>query len=156
MREAIVRAVAGLIFAVIVLATVSAGPVHAASTTYTYDPLGRVISATYPNGSAVAYAYDGAGNRTQVSNMAITTAALGPVVVGHVFSQTLVSVGGTGAIVYAVAGGALPAGLSLTPSSGLISGTPTSATPYAFTITATDSGGLTASRSYSGTGTTGP
>lgn len=34
---------------------------------YTYDDLGRLISAAYPNGVTIIYTYDAAGNRTQVA-----------------------------------------------------------------------------------------
>jgi chitodextrinase len=41
---------------------------QAGTTTYTYDALGRLITATYNDtGAIVTYAYDAAGNRTQVS-----------------------------------------------------------------------------------------
>ncbi|HEV7227758.1 RHS repeat domain-containing protein [Brevundimonas sp.] len=33
---------------------------------YTYDALGRLTSAAYPNGVTITYAYDPAGNRIQV------------------------------------------------------------------------------------------
>jgi len=33
---------------------------------YAYDSLGRLTSATYPNGVTITYTYDAAGNRTQV------------------------------------------------------------------------------------------
>lgn len=33
---------------------------------YAYDALGRLTSATYPNGVTITYTYDAAGNRTQV------------------------------------------------------------------------------------------
>ncbi len=39
----------------------------AATTTYTYDALGRVIMVVYDNGSTVTYSYDAAGNRTTVA-----------------------------------------------------------------------------------------
>lgn len=42
---------------------------HAAQTTqYTYDALGRVLSAIDGNGRKVVYTYDSTGNRTRVSN----------------------------------------------------------------------------------------
>ena len=37
---------------------------------YNYDALGRLQSVTYQNGGSVAYTYDAAGNRTQVTNTA--------------------------------------------------------------------------------------
>lgn len=39
-----------------------------ASIYYTYDPLGRVITARYDNGTCIVYAYDPAGNRTAQTN----------------------------------------------------------------------------------------
>lgn len=38
--------------------------------TYMYDPLGRLTSVTYPDGKAVTYAYDSAGNRTSYFSLA--------------------------------------------------------------------------------------
>ena len=37
-----------------------------AATTYVYDALGRLASATYDSGKQIVYSYDAAGNRTQV------------------------------------------------------------------------------------------
>jgi YD repeat-containing protein len=42
-------------------------PAQAGTITYTYDALGRVITATYPNGETITYTYDNAGNRKQVT-----------------------------------------------------------------------------------------
>ena len=52
-------------------------------------------------------------------------------------------------VTYAIASGALPSGLSLNTSTGVISGTPTvnTGTPYSFVIAATDSGGNTTNSS---------
>ncbi|MDI4648042.1 chitobiase/beta-hexosaminidase C-terminal domain-containing protein [Cohnella hashimotonis] len=47
--------------------------------------------------------------------------------------------GGTGAVTYVVTSGALPVGLTLNPSTGEISGTPSVSGDYNFTISATDS-----------------
>jgi YD repeat-containing protein len=38
---------------------------HAQTVTYSYDALGRVIVAVFPDGSCTGYQYDAAGNRTQ-------------------------------------------------------------------------------------------
>ncbi|GAB2511943.1 putative Ig domain-containing protein [Lysobacter humi (ex Lee et al. 2017)] len=58
--------------------------------------------------------------------------------VGAGYSQTLNASGGTAPYTYAVSAGALPAGLTLSPT-GVLGGTPTAAGTFAFSITATDS-----------------
>lgn len=68
------------------------------------------------------------------------------------YSQTLEAAGGSGeGYHYAVTGGTLPGWLNLNSSTGVLSGTPTSATgvPFSFTITVIDSNGATGSRTYS-------
>lgn len=59
--------------------------------------------------------------------------------VGAAYSQQLTAGGGTGEQEYtfSVSGGALPFGLTLNRDTGLLSGTPTAAGTYRFTITAT-------------------
>jgi hypothetical protein len=57
----------------------------------------------------------------------ITTASLPEVTVGAAYAQTATATGGTGAITWSVASGALPAGLTLNPSTGAITGTPIAA-----------------------------
>jgi uncharacterized protein YhjY with autotransporter beta-barrel domain len=57
--------------------------------------------------------------------------------------------GGTGPYTYAVTAGTLPTGLTLNPNTGEISGTPTAAGAFSFTITATDSLSNTALQAYS-------
>lgn len=68
------------------------------------------------------------------------------------YSQTITASGGTGTYTYAVTAGATPVGITLS-GTGVLSGTPTTAGSYAFTITATDSstgsGPYTGSRAYS-------
>lgn len=59
--------------------------------------------------------------------------------VGVFYSQQLTGVGGTGGFVFSLSGAGLPSGLNLS-SSGLISGTPTSANTYDFTIHMVDAG----------------
>lgn len=55
-----------------------------------------------------------------------------------------------GATGYAVSGGALPAGLTLNPTTGAITGTPTASGPYSFTITVTNVYGVTSTITLSG------
>lgn len=66
--------------------------------------------------------------------------------VGVAFSVTLESVGGTGPYSYSLLSGSLPPGLSL--ASGIISGTPTAAGTYTFTIEVTDANGAVDSTTF--------
>ncbi|WP_180979490.1 putative Ig domain-containing protein [Janthinobacterium sp. AD80] len=74
--------------------------------------------------------------------------------VGVAYSQAITASGGTAAYSYAVTAGSVPAGLTLA-ANGTLSGTPTTAGAYSFTVTATDSSGgagpYTGGRAYSGT-----
>ena len=63
------------------------------------------------------------------------------------YSQTVSATGGTGALTVAVTLGSFPTGLYLSPG-GAISGTPTVANTFNFTITATDTVGATSSQGY--------
>lgn len=70
-------------------------------------------------------------------------------VVGTLYSQTVSAVGGTAPYTFSVSSGALPPGLTLATSTGIISGTPTAAGTSNFTITATDANNCPGSRPYS-------
>jgi hypothetical protein len=80
------------------------------------------------------------------ASMGIAPASLPDATTGVAYSQQLFTTGGTGPYTYAFTG-ALPTGLTLS-TSGLVSGTPTAAGTYAFDVTATDSNGDTAFKSY--------
>ena len=67
--------------------------------------------------------------------------------VGLAYSVAFSAIGGTGPYAYTIIGGPLPAGLSLS-SNGSITGTPTMAGNYPFTVTATAANGCTGERSY--------
>ena len=67
---------------------------------------------------------------------------------GVAYSQNLTATGGTPPYTWAVTGGALPAGLTLS-SGGALSGTPTTVGSYSFTAQVTDSAGGTASATFS-------
>jgi len=60
------------------------------------------------------------------------------------YSQTLTATGGTTPFTWTVTDGSLPVGLSLNPTSGTISGTPTTTGSFNFTVTLTDSLGVSA------------
>lgn len=79
----------------------------------------------------------------------ITTTSLSAMTEGAAFSQTLVA-SGDQPIAWSVTVGSLPTGLSLNGSTGQISGTPTTAGGYSFTVTASNAAGSD-TQSYSGT-----
>ena len=83
-----------------------------------------------------------------VPDPSITTASVPGTEVGVAYNQTLQSTGGTAPISWAVTSGSLPAGLSLTGSSGAITGTPTTAGSATFTVTATDADHVGTTRTY--------
>jgi hypothetical protein len=64
------------------------------------------------------------------------------------YNQALSGAGGTGNLTYSVSTGNLPNGLTLS-ADGVISGTPAIAGSYFFTVSATDSNGVTGSQPYS-------
>jgi len=79
----------------------------------------------------------------------ITTTSLPDGTIGTAYSQTLAATGGTTPYTWAVTTGTLPAGLTLAPSTGVISGTPTAAATSSFTVTVTDAGKGTAKQALS-------
>lgn len=67
---------------------------------------------------------------------------------GSAYSQTVTASGGTAPYSYAVTSGAVPTGTTLS-SAGVLSGTPSAAGTFGFTVTATDANTCTGSRAYS-------
>ncbi len=85
----------------------------------------------------------------QTKTISATITVSAPVVVacavatgdeGQFYSSTVSATGGSGVYTYAVTAGALPDGLTLNPATGAITGIPTRAALYSYTITATDNG----------------
>ncbi len=65
------------------------------------------------------------------------------------YKQTIAASGSTGALKYSIKSGtSLPAGLSINSSTGVISGTPSTAATYNFTVVVTDILGGTATQAY--------
>ncbi len=81
--------------------------------------------------------------------VSITTTSLPAGEVGSAYSQTLAASGGITPFTWSVSVGALPAGLSLNGSTGVISGTPTAVGTVAFTAMVTDSVARTATMALS-------
>jgi YD repeat-containing protein len=155
-----------------VAAFVALAPALAQETlTYSYDARGRLVrvvhAGTANDGVSSNYNYDDADNRTGATvsmQGGATTLTLSPNnlpngTVGTAYSETVTASGGSGGYSYAKSSGTLPAGLVLHTSTGVLSGTPTSADSSAFTISATDSSGGSGSHAYTvtiaGGGTTG-
>jgi hypothetical protein len=78
-----------------------------------------------------------------------TTPTLSAGTIGTSYSQTFAQTGGNGAVAFTVSAGALPTGLTLNSSTGVLSGTPTNANTFNFTIRATDVNNCTGERAYS-------
>lgn len=105
------------------------------------------ITATDANGVTSSQSYSG----IIVASLAIITPSLLAPVLGQSYNQAISTSGGTSPITFVVSSGALPTGLALDPNTGAITGTANALGAYSFTITATDSNGITSSQSYSGT-----
>ncbi len=69
----------------------------------------------------------------------VSTTSLANGVAGTAYSATLAATGGVGATTWTLTGGALPAGLSLSPG-GALTGTPTASGSFSMTFQVTDSG----------------
>jgi hypothetical protein len=76
-----------------------------------------------------------------------TTSPLSAGTAGDTYSTTFQSVGGTGAITW-TAGSGTPPGLTLAPATGVLSGIPSMAGDFSFTVTAKDSTGAAVSQTY--------
>jgi hypothetical protein len=76
-----------------------------------------------------------------------TTGELARGTVGVIYSQALQRLGGAQPFTWALDSGALPAGLTIGASTGVISGTPTAAGTFIFTVKVTDDDGTTATSS---------
>ena len=87
------------------------------------------------------------GGSTPVVTITLSPSTLPAGTVSTGYNQTITASGGTGPYTYSVASGALPSGLTLS-SGGVLSGTPTTASSYSFTIQATDSLGNTGTQAY--------
>jgi len=78
----------------------------------------------------------------------ITTASLPNGTVNATYAQAIVVSPGVAPYTFAVASGTLPAGLTLNASSGILSGTPTTAATSTFTLSATDAISAVATQAY--------
>lgn len=80
----------------------------------------------------------------------VTSSPLNSAAINAAFSQTLQATDADGgsSVTYSVVSGSLADGLSLNSNSGVLSGTPTTAGAFSFTVRATDSGGNYVDRAF--------
>lgn len=82
------------------------------------------------------------------ATLAVTTSSLPDGTAGVPWSQTLVAAGGVAPYDWVIDAGALPGGIGLDAATGVLSGTPTTAGSFAFTVTVTDAATQSASRAF--------
>jgi len=81
--------------------------------------------------------------------LSITTTTLPDGNVGQAYNQPVQASGGTGALTWSIDVGTLPQDLSLNPTTGVISGTPTAAGTSSFTVRVADTAGQEATQALS-------
>nr|WP_234902099.1 putative Ig domain-containing protein [Agrobacterium rubi] len=137
---------------------IASNPAHGAAnisgTSITYTP-----TAGYSGADSFTYTATNTAGTSTAATVNITVSAptfafspaagaLTGATVGTAYSQTVAASGGASPYTYAVTSGSLPAGLSLNTSTGVISGTPTTAGNASFTVTAADANTATGSAAY--------
>src|SRR3954467_11913756 len=114
------------------------------------------VSIVGPSIGPPIIALSGAGHQHVKAPSTSSIAASNPVpvaselksgTVGTPYSETITAQGGTSPYTFAVTSGSLPTGLTMT--TGVISGTPTTAATSTFTVTVTDTASATGSQSFS-------
>jgi YVTN family beta-propeller protein len=101
--------------------------------------------AVTPDGTKAYVTNNGSGTVSVIAIVAVGAGLPPGATVGSPYRFVVPAVNATS---FAVTAGALPAGITLDPATGVLTGTPTTAGTASFTITATDASGLTASRAY--------
>jgi Putative Ig domain len=124
--------------------TTTLGVTYVGGTPTLAGSFGFTLSASDAGGQVGSMAYVVIINPPLV----VATPSLPDGRIGTAYSQTLTATGGTAPYGWLVTAGSLPAGLSLGPLTGLISGTPTTEGSSTFTVTVTDTALATATGSF--------
>ena len=123
-------------------------PAAADGTGQSLQRLSRTLIGNDAANWSAAAPTPGAVNAGVITLLTITSdSPLPGAVVGVAYSQTLAAAGGTTPYSWAVSGGVLPGGLTLS-SAGVWSGTPVTAGTYAFTFAVTDGVGAAAAKTF--------
>ena len=113
---------------------------------------------TAATGKSITFQVKDANNKTASKSLSLTvnaaplsisTSTLADGYLGVTYSQTMAATGGKTPYSWSVTGGALPAGLTLKASSGVISGKPTAYGSSTFTVQVKDANNKTANKSLS-------
>ncbi len=96
--------------------------------------------------SVYGFAFDQISSKCPI--ITVNPGSLPAGIIGTSYSQVISATGGTAPYVYTITSGVLPTSLSLNTGTGAITGTPTIAGRYIFTVTATDTLGCTGDHGY--------
>ncbi|MDQ0646595.1 putative repeat protein (TIGR02543 family) [Microbacterium natoriense] len=119
-------------------ASVPADPVRPG---YTFAGWASSVAGTSPGDPTIApVTFTAQWNSVALDAPEITTLSLPDGIVTDAYSAPVNAIG-TGPITFQVSAGTLPAGLVLDPATGVVSGTPTTAGTFAFTVSASNAGG---------------
>ncbi|HEY6644125.1 fibronectin type III domain-containing protein [Povalibacter sp.] len=158
-----VRATTLVFRSIVLLLSVFVCPlVHAATTTYAYDALGRLVQVEgSANGSAVTYTYDAAGNRIQTTSksesippavpIGLTATAVSPTQINLSWSAATDN-GGAGVVGYRVYRNGSQIGT--TSSTSYADASLVNATTYTYQVAAYDAAGNQSAQSASASATT--
>lgn len=137
---------------VAVASAAARGTATASGMSITYTP-----TAGYSGSDSFTYTATNASGTSSPATVTITvsppTLAVSPATLpngstGTAYSQTIAALGGTAPYRYEITSGALPAGLTLNVSTGVLAGTPTASGTANFTVTATDVHGASGAAAY--------
>lgn len=109
----------------------------------------KVVIGSYPLGTSDNTAAPNFGLVPISNQLVINTGS--PIVTGvrnTAYDQTLVASGGAEPLTWSISSGSLPAGLTLNPSTGNISGTPTTTGISSFTVQVEDNAALVGSKNF--------
>jgi hypothetical protein len=108
----------------------------------TYDFCIRITDAYGCSKRLLFCAIDiGAGSCPSGTTITLSPPRLPPAMPNVFYSQAITAIGGTAPYTFSVTSGTLPAGLTLNPLTGILSGIATETGTFAFTVTAIDANG---------------